>query len=186
MAQQAAVNAALVQQLTRYVQARIAHPQDAEDVVQTVLVKAVDKRSPESVQALANWLFSVARNQVIDYYRARRPRDAVLNTVAEELAEDTAGQAPELALREALGRSLRALMETLDAEDQSVLLAIDVDGEAQKAYAARKGLKYSTLKSRVQRARQRLKAALEACCALGVDRLGAPISCAPRDGGNCC
>jgi hypothetical protein len=38
------------------------------------------------------------------------------------------------------------------------------------------------MKSRVQRARRRLREAILACCQVALDGRGAPIGCAPRGG----
>lgn len=181
------LDARLLQQLSRYVQSRITNSDDAQDVVQQVLLKAVTRGAPAAPQPLANWLFAVARNQVIDHLRTRTPGHSELNTVVEVLPqESTTGDGPERQLQQALGRSVVVLITTLKAEDQTLLRAIDLEGESQKAYAARTALKYSTLKSRLQRARRRLRAALDACCELSIDRRGTPISCVSRDEQGCC
>lgn len=53
---------------------RIQNQADAEDLTSNVFMKALEKRGsfdPEKA-SFAIWIFSIARNQLIDYYRARR------------------------------------------------------------------------------------------------------------------
>lgn len=54
----------------------------------------------------------------------------------------------------------------------------------QTAAAGKLGLSVSGMKSRVQRARQHLRTALDDCCRVALDRRGGVIDYEPR-GGNC-
>ena len=50
--------------------------------------------------------------------------------------------------------------------------AIDIEGESQKEYAVRVGIKYLTLKSQVKKGRGELRNAFEKCCNLSLDSSG--------------
>ena len=157
--------------------ARRVDPGDADDIVQSVMVKLLERRAeigPESVRA---WLFAVTRNAVAEYYRQRRPSIDVdtIDLASSEEVNDTIG-----ALSDCLDPVLRMLPDT----DADVLRRVDLEGEAQTELAAKLGVPLSTLKSRVQRARTKLRAAFDACCAIHVARDGAPVAvdCAPRCG----
>ncbi|MGE3165465.1 MAG: sigma factor-like helix-turn-helix DNA-binding protein [Planctomycetota bacterium] len=67
------------------------------------------------------------------------------------------------------------MLERLDREDRIVLQRVDMLGESQAEIARELGMSMSGLKSRVQRARQRLRAQLEDCCAVERDRSGRPV-----------
>jgi RNA polymerase sigma-70 factor (ECF subfamily) len=60
-----------VEQLYRYVHIRIGRAEQAEDITQEVFIKALHSiRSYRyKGKSFASWLFSIARNQIIDYYR---------------------------------------------------------------------------------------------------------------------
>ena len=61
-------------QVLRYVSARITGPQEAEDLANTVFEKAfaaIGRYEPSPAQ-FSTWLYTIAQNAVIDYYRKRR------------------------------------------------------------------------------------------------------------------
>ena len=82
--------------------------------------------------------------------------------------------------------ALEVLMARLSEQDQEALRAVDLDGFSQKEYADSLGLNYATAKSRVQRARKRLRREFERCCTVVLDRRGTPLACTPRHQSVCC
>jgi RNA polymerase sigma-70 factor (ECF subfamily) len=166
------------EQLRGFVRRRVASDADADDVTQDVLTRLVQHGPPTSGSVHA-WLYTVARNVIID--RSRTRRDPV-NLDVTELPEPS--PATDGAERE-LARCLRPMMASLSADDRAVLERVDLDGESQTDLARELGLSMSGAKSRVQRARQRLRAALEGCCAIALDTRGAPIDF-HRLGGTSC
>jgi len=61
-------------QVLLYVSARVSGRQEAEDLANTVFAKALgamDRYEPSPAQ-FSTWLFTIARNVVIDHYRRRR------------------------------------------------------------------------------------------------------------------
>jgi RNA polymerase sigma-70 factor (ECF subfamily) len=67
------------------------------------------------------------------------------------------------------------MMALLPEEDREVLRRADLEGLSQKDLAARLGLSVTGAKSRVQRARKRLKEAVLDCCHVEMDRRGNAI-----------
>jgi RNA polymerase sigma-70 factor (ECF subfamily) len=51
-------------------------------------------------------------------------------------------------------------------------MATDINGESQKALAESMGISYSTLKSRVQKARMELRSVFDECCRMNLDAQG--------------
>lgn len=167
--------------------ARRVNPGDADDVVQSVMVKLLERRAEIDADSVRAWLFTVTRNAVAEYYRQRRP--------AIDL--DTFGDVPETDAVDPADRTIGDLSDCLDPmfrmlppSDADLLRRIDLHGEAQTDLAASLGVPLSTLKSRVQRARTKLRAAFDACCAIDLGRNGAPIAfergpaCAPACAGD--
>jgi RNA polymerase sigma-70 factor (ECF subfamily) len=70
---------------------------------------------------------------------------------------------------------LDPMMALLPEEDREVLRRADLEGLTQKELAARLGLSVTGAKSRVQRARKRLKEVLLGCCHVEMDRRGNAI-----------
>lgn len=151
---------------------RLHSDAEAEDVTQRALLKLTEQREVFCTleQAFA-WAYRVARNLVIDHYRATVRRPLVsLDSVAEPAtSEDDPASAPDSA--QALATCLPSLTRTLPPPDQEAL-SLDASGERQVAVARRLGVSVSTVKSRVQRARRRLRHAVEHCCRVDVDARG--------------
>ena len=102
----------------------------------------------------------------------------------------SAKDSEESALQE-LAACLKPLMGTLSSSDQEALRLIEFEGITQVEAARQFGLSLSGMKSRVQRARSRLRSALDDCCRIALDRHGGvlgyegctgqcdPAGCAP-------
>src|ERR1700741_5119722 len=62
--------------LRSFIRRRVADPGDAEDILQDVFYELVEAyRMMKPVEQVTAWLFSVARNRIIDLFR-RKIRDA--------------------------------------------------------------------------------------------------------------
>jgi RNA polymerase sigma-70 factor (ECF subfamily) len=77
----------------RYVASRVHHPTDAEDLTQTVFVKALEALPRYETRGVpfGGWLFRLARNAVIDFVRTRHDHvdlDAVGQRSAAEAQPD--------------------------------------------------------------------------------------------------
>lgn len=52
---------------------RVSHKETAEDLTEDVFIKVFNKlRSLSELKAFEGWLFQIARNKVIDYYRSKK------------------------------------------------------------------------------------------------------------------
>ena len=161
---------------------RRVNPGDADDVVQSVMVKLLERRGEIDADSVRAWLFTVTRNAVAEHYRQHRP----------SIDLDTFGDVPETDDVDPADRTIANLTDCLDPmlrmlseSDADLLRRIDLQGEAQTDLAASLGIPLSTVKSRVQRARTKLRSAFDACCEIDRARNGAPIAfergpaCAP-------
>lgn len=153
--------------LRRFVRNRIADEGDAEDILQDVFYELVEAyRLMKPVEQAGAWLFRVARNRIIDFFRKKRPvplaegedRDEL--TIEEMLPSRDAG--PEAAYaRSVLWDELEAALEELPAEQRDVFIAHEIDGRSFKELAQETGVSVNTLLSRKRYAvlhlRERLK-----------------------------
>lgn len=72
------------ERLYRFIFYRVSHKETAEDLTEDVFIKIFKNLSKlEQAGAFEGWLFQIARNQVIDYYRSKK------QTVALEDVENT-------------------------------------------------------------------------------------------------
>lgn len=165
----AALSIEFLSRLRAFVRRRVRSEHDAEDVVQDVLTKFVqhdDSVDPQSVYA---WLFTVARRTIIDRARASAPvaTGDLPEAAAIEPADDPSVSAE-------LAGCMEPMLQSLGSDDRILLQRIDMLGETQADVARELGISPSGLKSRVQRARRRLRARLDACCAVERDGRGQP------------
>jgi RNA polymerase sigma-70 factor (ECF subfamily) len=155
----------------------------AEDLTQEVLLKAY--RSVTDIDHLDNvaaWLYRIARNTVVDHFRARdrHPDAAALRDDEVDVAE---GPADGLAV-DALAQCLRPLIDQLDPMYRQALTLTDLDGRSQAEAARQTEISISGMKSRVQRGRAQLRSALLECCAVHTDAGGRISSFTSSSG--CC
>ena len=162
--------------LQAYVARRVA-PAEVDDIVQSVMLKLIEHRAAIEAGSVRAWLFAVTRNAIAEHYRTRRPTvDVEAFDVAESESDPT-----DRAIG-ALTECLQPMLGALPEADAEVLRKVDLEGESQVALAAALSVPLSTLKSRVQHARTKLRAAFDACCAIDRGRGGAPIAFEPRAG----
>jgi RNA polymerase sigma-70 factor (ECF subfamily) len=173
----------LGERLRVYVARRVT-PGDADDVVQSVMVKLLERRGEIGAGSVGAWLFTVTRNAVAEYYRQRRP-SIDLDSFGDIPAVDAIDPGDRAIGN--LSDCLDPMLGTLSGGDADLLRRIDLHGEAQTGLAASLGVPLSTLKSRVQRARTKLRSAFDACCTIDRGRTfefeqegACPPACDPR------
>ena len=137
---------------------------DAEDLVQDVLVKLFGRRSElSSIRDLPPWLGRVLYNQFIDDVRryGRQPLKLVDDgKTIDELPDHLAN--PELvATQISDSRSITQALAKLSEDHRVVLVLHDVEGYTIKEVEELTGTAQGTLKSRLHRARQRLRELLK-------------------------
>lgn len=167
--------------LLGFVGRRVADPQAAEDIVQEVMLRIHRQASSlEQPAAISAWVNQIARNAVIDHYRSAVTRREL--PAGAEVGQDLAFPSePESgALRSELAGCLSPLLARLPPAYREALLLTEFEGMTQAAAASRLGLTASGMKSRVQRARARLREQIIDCCQIEQDRRGAIISYQPR------
>jgi RNA polymerase sigma-70 factor (ECF subfamily) len=142
---------------------------------QEVFLKAM--RQGQGFCSLENpraWLFQVARNALIDAARLAKPE--------VELPEDLAAPpAAERAPVDELDTCIARQLPALDAEERHIVDACDLQGQTVRAYAEANGLTLAAAKSRLLRARKRLRDCLIRNCQVKFDDTGQVCCHQPRD-----
>ena len=153
-------------ELRGYLRHQLADEHAAEDLLQDVFVKAM--RQGQGFCSLDNpraWLFQVARNAVID--RARLARHLVtLDDAEHDLPAPTAEVLEPV---DALAGCVYRVLGELAPEDAAVLQACDILGQTQREFAEQHGLSLPAAKSRLLRARQRMRDRLTTACRVNFD-----------------
>jgi RNA polymerase sigma-70 factor, ECF subfamily len=170
--------------LHQFIRRRVGDAHSAEDILQDVFLKIHTHIDTLRTQdRLASWIYQITRNAIADYYRAQRPTAELAETipVAEELVDDDA-------VRE-LSPCVAAMVEELPDTYREALRLTEYQGLSQKAMSERLGISFSGAKSRVQRARAKIKEQLLNCCHFQFDYAGRIIEyqsrCACCASGSC-
>ncbi|OLD82094.1 MAG: hypothetical protein AUI33_00440 [Ignavibacteria bacterium 13_1_40CM_2_61_4] len=78
--------------LFEFILRRVNSREDAEDILQDVFYQLVSSYSvTEPIEKLTSWLFTVARNKIIDWYRKKRPVYSLSQRIPDSLGDDDAG-----------------------------------------------------------------------------------------------
>ena len=158
-------------ELRAFIRSRVEDDAAADDLLQEVFIRIHQNmvRLRES-ERIHSWVYQIARNAIIDHYRSRRN----LTILPEVLPDPTdLFQAPDAA--QELTGSIRQMVEALPEPYRQALLLTEFEGLSQQELADRLGISLSGAKSRVQRARQRIKDELLTCCHFEFDRYGRVI-----------
>ena len=153
-------------ELRGYLRHHLLIANEAEDLLQDVFIKAIRHR--DAFCQLDNaraWLFQVTRHALIDRLRTTHPSVKL----PDDLMADNIEIPPVLNLAECLPRALAALSST----DREAIQLCDLDDLPQQDYAKRMNMTLPAAKSRLQRARLRLRAKLVQLCGVRFDETGA-------------
>jgi RNA polymerase sigma-70 factor (ECF subfamily) len=165
--------------LQQFIRRRVADGAAAEDLLQDIFLKIhLHVDTLKDVKRLEGWIYQITRNAIIDYYRSAKPTMSLAGIVdlPEELpADDVVTE---------LLPCVRAMVQSLPVQDRQALILTAYQGLTQKELGERLGISFSGAKSRVQRARERLKQQLLECCHLELDRRGHILDYHPRC--DCC
>jgi RNA polymerase sigma-70 factor, ECF subfamily len=146
----------LLPRLRRFARALTHHREDADDLVQLAVERALTRADQwEPGTRLDSWLFRIMKNAWIDEVRARTRRGAVL--LPEEAGEHV-GTSPMDAHADAM--AVQQAMAHLNEDQRLVVALVLVEGLPYKEAAAVLDIPVGTLTSRLARAREHLQALL--------------------------
>lgn len=156
-------------ELHNYIYKRVKDRDLANDLLQEVLLKVYNFCLTRSgVRNLRSWLFQIAHNTIIDHYR--KSKKYTDKEVPEMPVEDE-----NQAFKEAV-QFIEPMLSFLPDEYAIPLKMADIEGLKQADIAKSLNLSLPATKSRIQRARQLLKAEFITCCNFETDAQGNLIS----------
>ncbi len=147
--------------LLSFIRNRVSTAEEAEDILQDVFFQFVSGyETIESLDRVTSWLFSVARNKIIDRYRrdAARPKrtDLGVKAAAEEDAPITLqeilpdlGNTPEdRYFREVIWDAVMDALDELPAEQREIFILNEIEERSFREIAEETGVSINTLLSR--------------------------------------
>jgi len=120
----------------RYVTIKIGDKMEAEDITQQVFLKAIRSISSFKWRGVpfSAWLFRIAHNQVVDYFRKHKKKTTV--ALEESMIVDDDGDPREMLDRKLDGERLAVASRKLTAAQQEVI-SLRFAGEMSIAEVAR-------------------------------------------------
>ena len=146
----------LLPRLRRFARALTRHPQDADDLVQLAVERALSRSKqwrPDS--SLTNWMLAIVRNAWIDETRSRRRRDAVLAPENEGAEVGDTGTDRDIELW-----SIQSALDRLPEEQRLAVALVLVEGLSYREAAQVMDVPIGTLTSRLARGRLALQTML--------------------------
>lgn len=157
------------ERLRAFIRRRVPDPADADDILQDVFEELVaSSRLLAPIEQVGAWLFRVARNRIVDRFRRRALEPVSLpeddengDTLADLLPSPDSG--PEAAYaRRVLLDELTAALDELPAEQRTVFVAHELEGQSFNQLAAATGVGLNTLLARKRYAVLHLRRRLQA------------------------
>jgi RNA polymerase sigma-70 factor (ECF subfamily) len=137
----------------------------------------------DRVQQVSPWVYRIANNAIIDYYR-RPARERPVGAEVEPAGPADLPWPPDVDsadVRAELAGCLRPMLDRLPDKHRQAIMLTEFAGVTQTAAAAQLELSVSGMKTRVQRARRQLKDIVLDCCHVDLDSRGAVTNFYSRD-----
>lgn len=148
---------------------RVKDQDMSKDILQEVLLKSYQYCSKgKTVVYLKSWLFKIAINTIVDHLK-KENRHEELNgeLIEEERSESLAGEA---------SLYIKTLLKLLPDDYAKPLEMYDLENISQKEIAVKLNLSLTNTKTRIQRARTKLKELFLQCCDVSFSENGEMVS----------
>jgi RNA polymerase sigma-70 factor (ECF subfamily) len=143
-----------------YAARMLRRPADAQDVAQEALVRLWQHRERVEAGTAHFWLRRTVHNLCIDRLRRRNASPETETGLQETISLDQRVGPARLAESAELGRQIEKALADMPPRDRSVLILREVEGMPYSEIAEILELPLGTLKARLHRAREQLRAKL--------------------------
>jgi RNA polymerase sigma factor (sigma-70 family) len=147
--------------LLSFIRNRVATVEEAEDILQDVFYQFIAGfETIESIDRVTSWLFSVARNKIIDRYRreSSRPQRADFGGHAgmeedapltlQEILPDLGNTPEDAYLRETIWDAIMDALDELPAEQREIFMLNEIEERSFREISEQTGISINTLLSR--------------------------------------
>lgn len=146
------------QDLARYAVCRGSRVEDAEDIVQEAICRALVHFDRSSGSPLEAWVKLVIRRLVIDHRRSEATEKRLASKLPRQVVFDPCDDVVD----RALARYADVLLDQLPIAQRDILIAI-YDGESVAQIASRMGRSVRSVEGHLRRARSNLRILLSSC-----------------------
>ncbi|MGB0525003.1 MAG: sigma-70 family RNA polymerase sigma factor [Flammeovirgaceae bacterium] len=145
------------QELYRFILKRVKDEAVAKDLLQDVFIKIIEKAHQLTDKSkLKYWIYRITSNEITTYYRQQKQQHHLKALVEfEETKEHDLTP---------LEDCLIGFIDDMQEEEKYLVQQVEFEGRSQKELAEELGLGYSNVRSKIQRARKKLRERLLACC----------------------
>lgn len=136
---------------------------DAEDFVQDVLLRVLERNSRASVENLTAYVYRSLKNRVIDHSRVQKPTSSLEDIIGAsetrliDMLQDHKPDALDALLTEEGKKELFKALDRLSEMEKKVIIAHELEGTPFKELASVMNIPQNTLLSHKSRAMQKLR-----------------------------
>jgi RNA polymerase sigma factor (sigma-70 family) len=144
--------------LFNFIRPRVKNEEDAEDILQEVFYELSEAESlMQPIERVSSWLYTVARNRIIDLYRKKKPVSLIIESPGDEEKEISEltdilfdeSDSPELEyLKTLIQEEMSASLEELPEEQRQAFELNEFQGKSFKEISEMTGVEVNTLISR--------------------------------------
>jgi RNA polymerase sigma factor (sigma-70 family) len=147
--------------LLHFIRNRVSSTEEAEDILQDVFYQFIAGfETIESLDRVTSWLFSVARNKIIDRYRkeAARPKRTAIERQAgtdddapltlQDILPDLGNTPEDSFFRDVIWDAILEALDDLPAEQREVFILNEIEERSFREIAEERGVSINTLLSR--------------------------------------
>ena len=158
----------LHEELTSFIQHRVKNEAIVKDILHDVFLKIINNAEKVTqAENIKQYIYGIARNTTIDHFR----KASKITTLEKEYTYISEQETETF--NSALAHCcMKGFINKLPEKYQFALIRSELDNISQKELAEELNISYSGTKSRVQRAKKKLKELLENCCRFRSDRYG--------------
>ena len=170
-----------ISKLNGFILNRVKNKDDAEDILQDTLTKAIGKIGTlKNCDKLNSWLFQIARNTIIDHYRKKSKYKL------DEINDDLIGELTEDNELKKFSSCIIPFINTLSSNYKDIIYMNEIENLSYKEISEKLNISMSALKSRVIRGRKLLKESFQNCCKVETNSYGTIVEIESKSNcGNC-
>lgn len=157
----------LNEELYQFILKKIKDEQTSKDIHQEVFLKVQTKiHQLKHTSKLTSWVYQIARNSIIDYYRKKENKNISINDL--DIPETEANNFDYTNLTNCINQKI----ENLSAKHKEAIILTSFKNYSQKELSEHLKISYSGTKSRVQKAKKILKENILDCQNVESDSTG--------------